>query len=151
MKVFLLKQEPHSPSVRGTYLPELQFLVPSLKFFFFIKPNHSPITNISPLNHVPQYNIKHFFNTSRDGNSTMSLGSLFQCLTTLLEKKFFLTSNLNLPWRNRLECLRKPNLASFQETFLPYQEAEEYLFARILENLSLFYCIINHVWTHTYF
>ncbi|KAK4821803.1 hypothetical protein QYF61_003832 [Mycteria americana] len=35
-----------------------------------------------------------------DGDSTTSLGSLFQCLTTLLVKKFFLISNLNLPWRN---------------------------------------------------
>ena len=33
-----------------------------------------------------------FLNTSRDGVSTTSL---FQCLTTLLEKKCFLTSNLN--------------------------------------------------------
>ncbi|KAK4826770.1 hypothetical protein QYF61_011397 [Mycteria americana] len=32
-----------------------------------------------------------------DGDSTTSLGSLFQCLTTLLVKKFFLISNLNLP------------------------------------------------------
>ncbi|KAK4807471.1 hypothetical protein QYF61_008239 [Mycteria americana] len=36
----------------------------------------------------------------RDGDSTTSLGSLFQCLTTLSVKKFFLMSNLNLPWRN---------------------------------------------------
>jgi len=27
------------------------------------------------------------WNTSRDGDSTTSLGSLFQCITTLLEKK----------------------------------------------------------------
>ncbi|KAK4828289.1 hypothetical protein QYF61_024954 [Mycteria americana] len=39
-------------------------------------------------------------NTSRDGDSTTSLGSLFQCLTTLLVKKFFLISNLNFPWCN---------------------------------------------------
>jgi len=30
-----------------------------------------------------------FLNTSRDGDSTTSLGSLFQCLTTLSVKKFF--------------------------------------------------------------
>uniref|UniRef100_A0A8C2T4P3 BAG family molecular chaperone regulator 1 n=1 Tax=Coturnix japonica TaxID=93934 RepID=A0A8C2T4P3_COTJA len=36
-------------------------------------------------------------NTSRDGASTTSLGSLFQGLTTLLVKNFPLTSNLNLP------------------------------------------------------
>ncbi|KAK4822563.1 hypothetical protein QYF61_016132 [Mycteria americana] len=36
----------------------------------------------------------------RDGDSTTSLGSLVQCLTTLSVKKFSLISNLNLPWRN---------------------------------------------------
>uniref|UniRef100_A0A8C2T2L6 P53 and DNA damage regulated 1 n=2 Tax=Coturnix japonica TaxID=93934 RepID=A0A8C2T2L6_COTJA len=36
-------------------------------------------------------------NTSKDGASTTSLGSLFQALTTLLVKNFPLTSNLNLP------------------------------------------------------
>jgi len=34
-------------------------------------------------------------NASRDGDSNTSLGSPFQCLTTLSEKKFFLISNLN--------------------------------------------------------
>ena len=43
---------------------------------------------------------KWFLNTSRDGDSTTSLGSLFQCLTTFCVKKFFLISNLNLPWLN---------------------------------------------------
>ena len=43
---------------------------------------------------------KQFLNTSRDGNSTTSLGTLFQCLTTLSVKTFFLISNLNLPWFN---------------------------------------------------
>ena len=43
---------------------------------------------------------KRFLNTSRDGDSTTSLGILFQCLTTLSVKKFFLISNLNLPWLN---------------------------------------------------
>jgi len=42
----------------------------------------------------------HLLNTSRDGASTTSLGSLFQCFTTLSVKKFFLISNLNLPWCN---------------------------------------------------
>ena len=42
-------------------------------------------------------------NTSRIGDSTTSLGSPFQCLTTLSEKKYFLTSSLNLPW-----CSLKP-------------------------------------------
>ena len=36
-------------------------------------------------------------NASRDGASTISLGNLFQCVTTLCVKKFLLISNLNLP------------------------------------------------------
>ena len=36
----------------------------------------------------------YFLNTSRDSDSTISLDSLFQCLDTLSEKKFFLISNL---------------------------------------------------------
>jgi len=43
---------------------------------------------------------KRFLNTSRDGDSTTSLGSLFQCLTTLSVKKCFLISRLNLPCHN---------------------------------------------------
>ncbi|XP_064022172.1 fibrinogen-like protein 1-like protein isoform X1 [Pogoniulus pusillus] len=39
-------------------------------------------------------------NTSRNGDSTTSLGSLFQCLKALLVKKFLLTSSLNFPWCN---------------------------------------------------
>ena len=41
-----------------------------------------------------------FLDTSRASDSTTSLGSLIQHLTTLLEKKFFLISNLDLPWHN---------------------------------------------------
>ncbi|XP_064911793.1 ankyrin repeat domain-containing protein 66 isoform X1 [Columba livia] len=36
----------------------------------------------------------------RDGDSTTALGSLFQCLTTFSMKKYFLISNVNLPWCN---------------------------------------------------
>ena len=43
---------------------------------------------------------KWFLKTSRDGDSTTSLGSLFQCLATLSVKKFFLITNLNLPLCN---------------------------------------------------
>ncbi|KAK4832092.1 hypothetical protein QYF61_020707 [Mycteria americana] len=42
-------------------------------------------------------------NTSRDGAATTSLGNLFQGLTTLIVKNFFLISNLNLP-----SCSLKP-------------------------------------------
>ena len=40
---------------------------------------------------------KCFLHTSMDSDSTTSLGSPFQCLTTLLENKFFLISNLTFP------------------------------------------------------
>jgi len=43
---------------------------------------------------------KRFLNTSRDSDSTTTLGSPFQCFTTLSVKKCFLISNLNLPWHN---------------------------------------------------
>lgn len=43
-------------------------------------------------------------NTPRDGHSTPSLGSPFQSLTTLVKKKFPLTSNLNLPWCCLMLC-----------------------------------------------
>ena len=46
----------------------------------------------------------HFLNTSTAGDCTTSLGSLFQCPTNLSDK-FFLTSNLSLPWHNL-----RPNL-----------------------------------------
>lgn len=39
----------------------------------------------------------HLLNTGRDANSTISLGSLLQCLTILSMKKFFLISHLNFP------------------------------------------------------
>lgn len=39
-------------------------------------------------------------NTCRNGNLTISLGSLFQSLTALSVKKFFIISNLNLTWWN---------------------------------------------------
>ena len=42
-----------------------------------------------PTNHVPQCHIYFFLHTPRGSDSTTSLGSLFQCLTTLLEKEFF--------------------------------------------------------------
>lgn len=37
-------------------------------------------------------------NTSRDGDSTTSVGSLFHCSTTILVKNFFLIADLNLSW-----------------------------------------------------
>jgi len=41
-----------------------------------------------------------FLKTSRDGDSTTPLGSLFQYLSTPSEKKFFLICSINLPCCN---------------------------------------------------
>jgi len=61
----------------------------------------SPTINLTPpclLNHALKINIYRFFVYLQGyGDSTTSLGSLFQCLTTLSVKKLFLISNLNLP------------------------------------------------------
>ena len=67
-----------------------------------------------------------FLNTSRHGDSTTSQNSLFQCLTTLSVKKFFLISNLNLPWCNLrplplvlslVTWVKRPAPASLQAPF----------------------------------
>ena len=62
-----------------------------------IKSNRQPNTTM-PTKPCPEVPVStRFLNISRDGDSTTSLGSLFQCLTILSVKKFFLVSNLNLP------------------------------------------------------
>jgi len=62
-----------------------------------MKSKGQPNTTMTakPCPEVPHLHV--FLNTSRDGDSTTSLGSLFECLTTLSVKKVFLISNLNLP------------------------------------------------------
>ena len=57
-------------------------------------PQYCPIT--TRLRTTPTLSL----NTSRDADPTTSLGSLFQCITTPPEKKFFLISNLTLSWHN---------------------------------------------------
>jgi len=53
-----------------------------------------------PTDHVTQCPSALFLNISGDGGSTISLGSLCQCITTLSEERFFLMSNLKWPpWR----------------------------------------------------
>lgn len=42
----------------------------------------------------------HLLNPPKGGDSTSSLGSVFQCLTSLSMNNFFLISSLNLPWHN---------------------------------------------------
>lgn len=58
-------------------------------------PNTTLLTNCTVTCHIT-----HLLSSCRDGDSTTPLGSLFQSLTTLSVKKFFLTSNLNLPWHS---------------------------------------------------
>ena len=59
---------------------------------------------------------------SRDGASTTSLGNLFQCLTALTVKDFFLVSNLNQPYLSLksfpLVLLPKALLKSLSPSFL---------------------------------
>lgn len=58
------------------------------------KPNAAKsTTKLCPKGHVYTY-----FDTSRVGDSTNSLGSLFQCMITLSVKNLFLTPNLKFPW-----------------------------------------------------
>ena len=52
-----------------------------------------------PPAHIPQCHIPRALYTSRDGAPTTP-GAAVQYLTTLSEKRFFLTSNLNLLWHN---------------------------------------------------
>jgi len=60
-----------------------------------IKSNHEPIP-LMPTDHVLSATLTQFLDFPRDGDSTISLGSLFQCITTFSENKFFLISNQNL-------------------------------------------------------
>ena len=69
------------------------------KIYKVIKSNRQPITTC-PLSVSLSASSPRFLKTSRDIDSTTSLSSRCQCLTTLSEKKFFLISNLNLPCSN---------------------------------------------------
>ena len=64
-----------------------------------IYSRHQPMTPY-PLTMPLSATSTQLLNTSRDSDSTTSLGSLCQCTTTLSEKKCFLISNLKLPWHN---------------------------------------------------
>ena len=57
----------------------------------FIMPNVNP-SPPCPLTMSPSATSPRFWNTSRDGDSTTSLGSLCLCLTSLSKKKLFLIS-----------------------------------------------------------
>ena len=76
---------------------------------------------------------RRLLNTARDGDPTTSLGSPFQCLTTLSVKKSSLISNLNLPWHNlrplplvlSLSPMRTDQPCSAAVTFQVLEESNE--------------------------
>lgn len=79
------------------FLPKILFLREGCngkenKGYYMVELLRFPILRIIESNHL--------LNTSRDGDSTTSLGSLLQCFTALSVKKFFLTSSRNFPCCN---------------------------------------------------
>jgi len=95
---------------------------------------------------------KYFLNTSRIGDPTTSLGSLFQHLSMLSEKEFFLTSNLNL--LAQLEAIPTCPITSYvgEEVFLeppcfPAEQSQlpQPLFIRLV--LQTTHSFIALVWT----
>jgi len=90
----------------------VHFLLYLLILYFIESQNHSgwkrPLRSSSPTIHLPPVlptttslsaASTHFLITSRDGDSTTSLGSLCHCLNTLSEK-FFPASIQTLLWHN---------------------------------------------------
>lgn len=64
-------------------------------------PTFNLVQASPPLNYVPKLYIYMFFlKTTRGGDSTTSLGSLFQCCMSLSVSKFLIISNLDLSWCN---------------------------------------------------
>ena len=85
-----------------------------------IESIHQHITARSTTKSCPRARHLHIFEkTSRDGDSTTFLGSLFRCSTTLLVKKFFLISDLNLPWHNLRPFLLIPWLVTWEKRLTP--------------------------------
>ena len=56
-----------------------------------------------------------FLNTSRDGDYTDPLGSVFQCFPTFSVNTFFLISKLNLSWHNLQPLSPVPLLAAWEK------------------------------------
>jgi len=70
------------------------------KTSMIIQSNCPPTTNTAHQTTSPSTTSTHSLNMSRDDDSTISLGSLFQCLATPSKKKFLPIPSLNLPWHN---------------------------------------------------
>lgn len=65
-----------------------------------LNPTVNPTPPSSPLNHVPAATYAYLYNTSSEGDSITSVGSLFQRQATFLLQKVFPISNLNVSWHN---------------------------------------------------
>jgi len=74
-----------------------------------------------PADRVPKCHNSMVLNTTRDSDSTSSLGSLCHCLTAPLEKKLSLTSNPNLAWQMSKMAEARKLLGAFHTLppFLP--------------------------------
>lgn len=83
----------------------------------------------------------HLLNTFRHSDFTISLGSLFQCLTILFVNKFFLTSHLSLCWY-RLRHLVL-SLVTWEKSSTSPKPPFRQFWRVIKSPLSLFLCRLN--------
>lgn len=85
LRLARLSPEPVLPRIRVVWLEKTFKVVESSR-------------TCAPLTQVPKHLVHPSSKPSRDGDSTTSLGSPFQCLRTLSAKKLSLLPNLTLPW-----------------------------------------------------
>ena len=102
----LRAQSEHTPALifmsLAKLLRALQLIIKSLrleKTSKIIKSNCQPSTTM-PAKPYLKCHIYTFFEHLQGWGLNHPPGNLFQCLTTLSVKVFFLMSSLNLPWRN---------------------------------------------------
>ena len=86
------------------------------------------------------------FLNSGDGDSTTSPGSQFECLASLLEKKFFLKSTRNLPWLDWWRLPICPIMSYLEEETNPTSPQPPYreLQRAIMTPLSLLFSRLNN-------
>lgn len=77
-----------------------------------LSPLVSPTLPSLPINHVPMCHIYSLLNTSRNGDSTIPMGSLFQCLPTLSMRRF-LISSLKPLWHTLRPHISSCSVADF--------------------------------------
>ena len=98
--LYHLKQCCHTVPILPTYNNRITEWPRLNKTSKISQSNRSHIISVSYWTTCLSTASKWFLNTSKVGDSYTSLGSLFQHLAPLSDKKFFLTSNLNLLWCN---------------------------------------------------